>query len=493
MADDATWVLTSSFIILTMQSGFGLLEMGSNPAGNEVHILIKNVADVVFGSLAYWLMGYGLSHGQPSNSFMGYGDFAPATDTTDKFQSGYLFSDYIFQFSFAAASTTIVSGCISARTRFSVYCLFSFFVIIPYAICSHWYSKDGWLKIMGVYDFAGGGSVHVFGGMNGLVAIMIIGARTGRFPRQLRRKNEAVENARPMQENYFVPSSSSSQLYGLFMMWWGWIGFNCGSTFGITGEKWVVASRAAIVTINATSGGGICAFLYSLYRNEWKIIKVHHVVNGILGSLVATSPLCSIVSTREAIIIGAIGSLVANMINVIVKRCHLDDPVGSVGVHLGAGVWGLVAVGLFANTKLHGVVHYVMEDGIEKPCMIVYNGLFHGGGFKQLGLQLLAAAVTIGWSILFCALFFYLTGIIISKDWRNPREGLRVSIESEHLGGDECYHGLKKHDQSTPFGRASGGASLRHTANLVQQCPADSDEPPPAANREETCEVDMEN
>uniref|UniRef100_A0A7R9VS26 Ammonium transporter AmtB-like domain-containing protein n=1 Tax=Pseudictyota dubia TaxID=2749911 RepID=A0A7R9VS26_9STRA len=418
-ADDATWILSASFIILTMQSGFGLLEMGSAVAGNEVNIMMKNAADVIFGSLSYYLLGYGISFGKPSNPFMGLGDFAPDSDYLGT-ESGLLYSKYIFHFSFAATATTIVSGMVTMRMRFFVYCWFSFVAIIFYAFPAHWmWASDGWLLTMGAYDFAGGGPVHLFGGVNGLVAIYLLGPRTGRF-----------DGTRPRSD--FRPVSHTSILFGLFMLWWGWIGFNCGSTFGITGDKWIVATRAAIVTINATGAGGVVAIAYSMFKSRGKILKVEDVVNGILGALVTTSAVCSVIHTYESLLLGAVGALVALAGNKLVLRMQLDDVVGAAGVHAGAGIWGLISVGLFADGDLPGVD--------------VSSGLFRGGGMHLLGLQLLAIVVISAWACMFSFSFFYLTGIAISKNWKNPRAGLRVSRQEEKLGADFFLHGVSLFD-----------------------------------------------
>lgn len=159
-ADDATWVLTSSFVILTMQSGFGMLEMGCSARGHEVNIMLKNVYDVVCGALAYYVLGFGISYGSPSNGFMGMGDFFVDTDGRDPTAAGLLFTSYIFQFSFAATATTIVSGCLAMRCKFLVYCIYSFYSVICYAFVAHWvWSDTGWLGGLGAHDFAGSGPV----------------------------------------------------------------------------------------------------------------------------------------------------------------------------------------------------------------------------------------------------------------------------------------------------------------------------------------------
>ena len=191
-----------------MQSGFGLLEAGSCSPGFEVNIMMKNIVDVVFTALSYYLVGYGISFGEPSTPFMGMGSM-PADGGYEEVTSGLIYSQYIFQLSFAATSTTIVSGCVAMRLRFFVYILYSLLAVIFYAFVAHWvFADNGWLKEMGAVDFAGGAPVHVFGGINGLVATLFLGPRTGRF-----------DGTRPITD--FIPSSPSSQCLGLLVLWWG--------------------------------------------------------------------------------------------------------------------------------------------------------------------------------------------------------------------------------------------------------------------------------
>mmetsp|Transcript_16622 Transcript_16622/g.47711 ORF Transcript_16622/g.47711 Transcript_16622/m.47711 type:complete len:494 (+) Transcript_16622:65-1546(+) len=313
------------------------------------------------------------------------------------------------------------------RMKFGVYVVYSAYAVIVYAFVAHWiWADDGWLKTLGVHDFAGGGPVHLLGGMNGLIAIIFIGPRTGYFKRRRNRQD-------------FAPASPASTLFGLFMLWWGWIGFNCGSTFGITGDKWLVATRAAIITINASAAGGATALFYTLRKTKGKQVRVHHIVNGILGALVSTSPTCAVVHTWEALIIGVIGSLVANLGNTFVKRFRIDDPVGAVGVHMGGAIWGLLAVGLFADGRMPGVD--------------VMDGLFRGGGFKLLGLQVLAIVSIVAWSAATVTPFYYFLGVYISRgNWRNPRQGLRLSEEAEMEGEDKILHGIDlPYDSSIKF------------------------------------------
>ena len=204
--DDATWILTSAFIIFTMQSGFGLLESGSVSQKNEVNIMVKNAADVLFGGLSYWCFGYGLSFGEKegSNPFVGYGDFFVDTHDEDH-ELGHLFSHFFFHASFTTTATTIVSGAMAERTRLESYIIFSFVNTFIYVFPAHWmWAPNGWLKTMGAIDIAGAGAVHLVGGVTGLVATLIMKPRAGRFKDGL----EAPAMGSP-----------TNAIFGMFMLW----------------------------------------------------------------------------------------------------------------------------------------------------------------------------------------------------------------------------------------------------------------------------------
>jgi len=226
--DDATWILTSAFIIFTMQSGFGLLESGMVSRNHEANIMVKNAIDVIYGGLSYWLFGFALSFGisERKNPFFGLGYFL--TDAEES-EMGQVFSKYFFQLSFATTATTIVSGAMAERASLKAYTLYSFLNTLTYSIPAHWiWDDNGWLRKMGAVDVARCGAVHLVGGVSGLVATLMLKPRTGRFD----------SNSPPKQM-----ASPTNVLLGTFMLWWGWLGFNCGSTFGISGMKWKLTSR----------------------------------------------------------------------------------------------------------------------------------------------------------------------------------------------------------------------------------------------------------
>lgn len=405
LSGDATWILTSAFIIFTMQSGFGLLEAGMVSRKNEANIMVKNAVDVVYGGLSYWLFGFALSFGkgEQRNSFCGLGYFL--TDADDG-EMGHVFSKYFFQLSFATTATTIVSGAMAERTSLKAYTLYSFLNTLTYCIPAFWVWDDsGWLRKMGAVDVAGSGAVHLVGGVSGLVATIMLKPRIGRFD----------ENSPSKQM-----ASPTNVMLGTFMLWWGWLGFNCGSTFGISGKKWILASRSAVVTINGSIGGGILGMLYS-YIFFKKKLDISIFVTGILSGLVGITAVCALCRPWEAIVIGAIGALLACPGCALLERLRIDDPVGCVPTHGVAGIWGVLAVGLFAEK----------EDTFSSEL-----GIFKGGPWWFLGVQLLMVVVLTAWAA--CTTCLEL--LLVDKVF-----GLRMSVEEELLGADKVEHAIDQY------------------------------------------------
>nr|XP_022334652.1 putative ammonium transporter 3 [Crassostrea virginica] len=401
--DDATWILTSSFIIFTMQSGFGLLEAGCISSKNEVNIMVKNLVDVVFGGLSYWMFGFGLSFGTSdySNPFCGIGYFF--VDTTDD-QMGIVFATFVFQMSFATTATTIVSGAMAERTKLTAYVIFSFFNTLIYCIPSHWeWASNGFLRTLGVVDVAGAGAVHLVGGVSALVATLILKPRLGRYDK----------GSKPPPLGNPV-----SALIGMFMLWWGWLAFNCGSTFGISGGKWKLAAKSAVVTLNGSIGGGAIGILISVIRFRGKY-DVSCIVNSVLGALVSITGGCAVVRPWEAIVIGALGGGLAILSIFVLDKLKIDDPVGASSVHGTCGAWGLIAVGLFAK-----------HDTLENTTM-GRSGVFHNGGFYLLGIQLLAVVVISVWSAILSLMILLVLRFTV---------GLRLSVEEEIMGADYSEH-----------------------------------------------------
>lgn len=221
--------MTFELLSTILPKGFGLLEAGCVSSKNEVNIMVKNAVDVIFGGLTYWAFGYGLTYGnhEYSNTFCGIGHFF--VDTPNDKSMGITYSTFIFQLSFATTATTIVSGAMAERTKLSAYIIFSLLNTYVYCIPAHWLWDDkGFLRKLGVVDIAGSGGVHLLGAVSALVAAVMLGPRLNRFENN-RKSNDC--------------SNPTNCLIGMFMLWWGWLGFNCGSTFGISGGKWILAAK----------------------------------------------------------------------------------------------------------------------------------------------------------------------------------------------------------------------------------------------------------
>lgn len=410
--EDATWVLTSGFMILTMQSGFGALESGSISRKFEVNVMMKNVIDVIAGGLAYWLVGYGLSFGRTFGGLVGTTNFcinaAPSIhEAAMELVHQELYSHYIFQLTFASAATTIVSGSVAGRMKLGTYTIFSFLNVIIYCFPCHWvWASEGWLLQWGFYDFAGDGPVHLVGGVTGLIGAILLGPREGRFD--------------PARANEFMLQNPVVCILGLFMLWWGWLGFNCGSTFGITGFKWMVATRSAVTTINSSIGGGIFGVIWSRYWQHPGIFYVADIISGVLAGLVSITAGCAAVLPAESLFIGAFGAFLALVANDLLLRVRIDDPVGAVGIHAVAAAWGLLAVGLFAHAGLEG--------GPTLP------GLLHGGGWELLGIQVVGCCSIALWT----TLASFPTLLILNRIM-----GLRGSSKDEKLGFDFVEHGIE--------------------------------------------------
>ncbi|XP_066968319.1 putative ammonium transporter 3 [Macrobrachium rosenbergii] len=406
-SNDASWILTSTFIIFTMQSGFGLLESGAVSMKNEANIMVKNVVDVVLGGFTYWLFGYALSFGQSewTTPFCGWGSFAinPEED-----EMGVVCTTFFFQLSFATTATTIVSGAVAERFNFVAYVLFSAVNTVVYCVPAGWiWGKHGFLYHLGVIDIAGSCGVHVCGGASALIASRLVGPRLGRY--------DNGEEPLPM-------GCPTNAILGMFMLWWGWLGFNCGSTFGISNDKWKYAARTAVTTLQSSIGGGLAGMSLSWYKNHR--LEIGDVVNSVLGALVSVTAGCALYTTWEALFVGIVGGMIAVLAMPIFDKLHIDDPVGATSVHGLCGVWAMIAIGLFV--KADQLLQ--MTNG--------NSGLFRGGGFYLLGIQALACLCVAMWSMS--------TTYIILKIIDKFIVGIRMSEWEELVGADFAEHGIRR-------------------------------------------------
>ncbi|XP_068244370.1 putative ammonium transporter 3 isoform X2 [Palaemon carinicauda] len=421
--NDASWVLTSTFIIFTMQSGFGLLESGAVSMKNEANIMVKNVVDVVLGGFTYWLFGYSLSFGESewTNPFCGWGNFAINPSEEDM---GEIYTTFFFQLSFATTATTIVSGAVAERFNFVAYVLFSAVNTVVYCVPAGWlWGNHGFLYKLGVIDIAGSCGVHLCGGASALVASRMVGPRIGRY--------DNGEDPLPM-------GCPTNAILGMFMLWWGWLGFNCGSTFGITEEKWKYAARTAVTTLQASIGGGLAGMSISWYKNHR--LEIGDVVNSVLGALVSVTAGCALFTSWEALFVGLVGGTIAVMAMPLFDKLHIDDPVGATSVHGLCGMWAMIAIGLF-----------VKADGILKMTN-GNSGLFRGGGFYLLGIQTLACLCIIVWSMI--------STFTILKVIDKFAVGIRMSEWEELVGADFAEHGIRR--RNVGVSRAVSVLGLQH-------------------------------
>ncbi|XP_056643940.1 putative ammonium transporter 2 [Diorhabda sublineata] len=406
--EDANWVITSSFMIFTMQTGFGMLESGCVSIKNEVNIMMKNVVDIVLGGLTYWMFGYAFSFGRSelNNGFIAMGDFFIDPLLEDPLK-GSIYTAFLFQLSFATTATTIVSGAMAERCNFKAYCVFSFLNTIIYCIPAGWvWGQHGFLKQLGAVDIAGSGVVHLIGGSAAFASAVMLGPRLGRY------------------DNGITPmplGNPVNAVMGLFVLWWGWLAFNSGSTYGLSDRKWEYAARAAVMTMISSFGGGTTSIVYTMIRLNGKINTID-IINGILGSLVSITAGCFLYQGWEAVLVGTVGAILVCCSMPLFDMIGVDDPVGASSVHGVGGIWGILAVGIFAENPV--------------PLKTTYGrkGLLKGGGWHLFGAQCLTALCLLSWGVLST---FILLGII------NHFVTIRMDVHTELMGADIIEHSIK--------------------------------------------------
>lgn len=415
---DMVWVCVTAFLVFFMQAGFAYVEAGFTRAKNAVNILMKNISDFLIGSLAFWAFGFSIMFGPHIIKSFGIGElsfFDKLVEDKDGKPIAFNYGFLLFQMCFAGTAATIVSGAMAERTKFHAYLLFSLVcsgVIYPVfgsLVWSNLFDANnvGYLAKLNFIDFAGSTVVHSIGGWIGLAGAIMLGPRIGKFGRE-----GAV--------NPILGHNMSISVLGMFILWFGWFGFNPGSTGVIKDGSFAII---AFTTNMAAVAGGSAAMLTS-----WIFFRrpdISMVVNGVLGGLVAITAPCNNVSGVSAVAIGAIAGVVVVFSVILLDKLHIDDPVGAVSVHGVCGMWGTLSVGLFASPLYGG--------GSA-------TGLFYGGGFKQLGVQALGAGMAFAWALSAGLVLFYLMKITI---------GLRVSDHEEFEGLDILEHGIQAYPDDT--------------------------------------------
>jgi Amt family ammonium transporter len=399
---DTFWILFAAFLVFFMQAGFGMLEAGLVRTKNAANVLTKNVLDFSFATLGYFIFGYAIMYGTEGLLVGTEGWFL--SGVTSPVDGVPLEAFWLFQVVFAGAAATIVAGAVAERMKFVAYLIYSFIIsAFIYPVVGHWVWGGGWLSGLGFHDFAGSTVVHTVGGISALVGAWLLGPRIGRFN----------ENGTP---NVIAGHSLPLATIGVFILWFGWYGFNAGSTLGF-GEPDVVARVAANTTLAPATGalaGLITAWL------KWGKPDLTLALNGALAGLVGITAPCAVVGLGSSICIGLIGGVLVVFGIDWMNRLRIDDPVGAVPVHGLVGVWGTLAVGIFGKASLGA------------PS----DGLLFGGGFGQLGIQALGVSA--------CMAFTAVSMWIVFKGIQ-ATVGLRVSKETELRGLDLDEHGLESY------------------------------------------------
>ena len=403
---DTVWVLMAAILVMFMQAGFALLESGFTRSKNAVNILMKNLMDFSFGTLCYWMVGFAIMFGAGNVLFGTSGFFLHDTGGTFdslSWSSVPLECKYFFQLVFAATAATIVSGAMAERTRFVAYIFYSIVITaFIYPIVGHWIWGGGWLAKMGMWDFAGSTVVHSTGGWLALTGAIMLGPRIGKY------NSDGSPNVIP---GHSMPLAT----LGVFILWFGWFGFNPGSTMGAVKD----IAHIATTTNLAAAAGAVAAMITAWWM--FKKPDVSMALNGVIAGLVAITAPCAFVSGGSAVWIGLVaGILVVLSVVLIDKLAHIDDPVGAISAHAVCGSWGTLAVGLFSQDKF--------SPGTTG------NGLFFGGGWKLLGVQSLGVISVFVWCMLTGFLLFYVIKHLI---------GLRVSRDEELRGLDIDEHGME--------------------------------------------------
>ena len=416
VAMDTTWTLLTAFLVFFMNLGFALVESGLCRAKNAVNILAKNYIVFTVSSVAFLLIGFGLMFGDGNGFvgmsgiwFVGGADNSPMTG--DAYHGVYsalnwtstpLWAKFFFQLVFAGTAATIVSGAVAERIKFGAFFLFSFFMVgLIYPVVGHWIWGGGWLAKMGMLDFAGSTVVHSVGGWAALSGAWLLGPRIGKY-----RDGKVIP----------IPGHSmTSATVGVFVLWFGWFGFNPGSTMG---ADWASIAHIAVTTNTAAATASISALL-----TMWIVAgkpDLSMTLNGGLAGLVAITAPCAFVSVGSAFLIGILAGILVVFSVFFFDRIKIDDPVGAVSVHMANGVWGTIALGLFA------------DPSVCPAAAVAKAGLFMGGGFAQLVPQLIGVVAVAA---------YVFGGAVLSWIIVKQIAGFRVSPQEEMEGLDAGEHG----------------------------------------------------
>ena len=402
------WFLIGAALVFWMQAGFAMVEAGFTRAKNTGNIIMKNLMDFCIGTVVFILIGFGLLMGEDLFGFIGKPGFDLFTAYAE-----FDFSSFVFNLVFCATTATIVSGAMAERTKFLSYCIYSAVIsALIYPIEAHWIWGGGWLAQIGFHDFAGSCAIHMVGGISALIGAKILGPRIGKFKKD--------KSGKIVKVNAFPGHSIALGALGVFILWLGWYGFNGAAATSL--EQ--LGSIFLTTTIAPAVATVVCMiFTWIKYGKP----DVSMCLNASLAGLVAITAPCDVTDAFGAIIIGAVaGLLVVFGVWLLDHVLHIDDPVGAVAVHCMNGIWGTLAVGLFATDTAPGY-------SIANASGETLTGVFYGGGFELLGLQFVGFISVAAWTAVTITIAFLVIKAIV---------GLRVDREEEILGLDVTEHGL---------------------------------------------------
>lgn len=399
---DNMMLFISAVLVLFMQAGFALVEVGFNSSKNAVNIMFKNFIDVSLGVLIFWLIGYSLMYGEPLlGGWLAWGGLGSSQASPEAIGAGVLHpqTDWLFQVAFAATAATIVSGAVAGRIKFQAYLVYTIFITaLVYPISGYWKWGGGWLNELGFHDFAGSILVHSVGGFAGLAGAILLGPRIGRFTKS--------------GENTLPPHNYTLATLGVFILWIGWYGFNPGSQLAFVGSA--NTDAVVLIAVNTTlaaGAGAVAAMILS-----WIMMgraDLSFTLNGALAGLVGITANCDAVTNGESMIIGAIGGVLVILATQLLERLKIDDPVGAWPVHGVCGIWGGIAAGIF--------------------------------GGKPLVAQIIGSLAIPIWAFVTCFVLFSILKAI--NVWR-------VAPEEEVEGLDRSEHGVSAYDAVPSYGGA---------------------------------------
>ena len=413
-AASTVWVLIAAVLVMFMQAGFAFLEAGLTRMKNVGHIAAKNVLVLAIASIVYYVVGFGIAFGDGGNGLVGGSGFLPAVDELltigeapfSWFGAIPAAAGYMFEVVFAAVSLAIVWGAMAERTRLWVYFAFGAIFTLIYSVASHWvWSPDGWLFSKGMQDFAGSTVVHYQGALAGLAGALLLGPRIGKYV-----------DGKPQP----IPGHNMAfTTLGVVILWFGWFGFNPGSTLSVDFGGVGFFAYVALNTNLAAAAG-----VFGAVVTSWIVIKkpdLSMMLNGAIAALVAITAACAFVAPWAAILIGFVAGVIVVLGSLLVEKIGIDDPVGALAAHGMSGMWGTLALGFLTVPKL--------AENLDTG----KGGLFYGGGFHQLGIQGLGLLAVGAFTFTASFLVLWLMKVTV---------GIRTEPEVETLGLDVSEHGM---------------------------------------------------